>query len=286
MAMITVAQVAQAVESLLAGAAESGIGSMGEYQRGRRPALDILGVPVHATTFAGLLDEIEGMIGSGRAHQIATVNPEFVMAARRDPIFRVVLARAALCLPDGIGLLWGARWLGGRLPERVTGSDGVPLIAERAAEKGWRVFFLGAAPGIAERTAEILTARHPGLQVAGTYAGSPAAEEEAAIVTLVNESQADILLVAYGAPKQDKWIARNLPRLRVGVAMGVGGAFDFISGKAVRAPDWMRALGLEWLHRLVREPWRWRRMVALPRFALAVLVAGLRPARRQGTEGR
>jgi N-acetylglucosaminyldiphosphoundecaprenol N-acetyl-beta-D-mannosaminyltransferase len=117
--------------------------------------------------------------------------------------------------------------------------------------------------------------------VAGTYGGSPAAEEEEAIVGLVNVADADILLVAYGAPKQDKWIARNLPRLQTGVAMGVGGSFDFISGKAVRAPVWLRRLGLEWLHRLVHEPWRWRRMVALPRFALAVLVAGLTRSRRR-----
>ena len=280
MAMISVAQVQRAAEALLMGREESEVEAVVVKREGP-PVVRILGVPVHAVTFAGLLEEIERLIESGRVHQIATVNPEFVMAAGRDPIFSVVLERAALCMPDGVGLLWAARWLGHRLPERVTGSDGVPLIAERAAEKGWRLFFLGAAPGVAEQTAAILSARYPGLQVAGTYAGSPVAEEEEAIVGRVNAANADILLVAYGAPKQDKWIARNLPRLRVGVAMGVGGSFDFISGKAVRAPTWMRRLGLEWLHRLMREPWRWRRMVALPRFALAVLVAGRRPSHRR-----
>jgi lipopolysaccharide heptosyltransferase II len=283
MAMITVEEVQAAAESLLAGEGESEVAPAAAERWEGPPTVRILGVPVHAVTFQGLLEEIERLIGDGRAHQVATVNPEFVMAARRDPIFRVILERATLCLPDGVGLLWAARWLGGRLPERVTGSDGVPMIAGRAAEKGWRIFLLGAAPGVAERTAAILSGRYPGLQVAGTYAGSPAAEEEAGIVARVNAAEADILLVAYGAPKQDKWIARNLPRLRVGVAMGVGGSFDFISGEAARAPAWMRRWGLEWLHRLWREPWRWRRMVALPRFALAVLVDGLRGSRRQGT---
>jgi N-acetylglucosaminyldiphosphoundecaprenol N-acetyl-beta-D-mannosaminyltransferase len=285
MAMITVDEVQQAADSLMAGEGERAAEALEVERRDEPPIVRILGVPVHAITFKGLLEEIERLIGDGRAHQIATVNPEFVMAARRDPIFRVVLERAALCLPDGVGLLWAARWLGGRLPERVTGSDGVPLIAERAAEKGWRIFFLGAAPGVAERTTEILCERYPGLQVAGTYAGSPAAEEEEGIVARINASEADIVLVAYGAPKQDKWIARNRPRLRAGVAMGVGGSFDFISGKAVRAPAWMRRLGLEWLHRLWREPWRWRRMVALPRFAVAVLVEGLRTSRRGAAGG-
>jgi lipopolysaccharide heptosyltransferase II len=284
MAMITVAEVAEAADALLGrGKPEWEVPAAGIHER--PPTVRILGVPVHGVTFAGLLETIERLIGSRRAHQIATVNPEFVMAARHDSIFQVILERATLCLPDGVGLLWAARWLGGRLPERVTGSDGVPLIAARAAEEGWRLFLLGAAPGVAERTAAILSERYPELRVAGTYAGSPAAEEEEEIVALVNESAADILLVAYGAPKQDKWIARNLPRLRVGVAMGVGGSFDFISGEAVRAPVWMQRLGLEWLHRLVREPWRWRRMVALPRFALAVLVDGLRPSRRMGGAG-
>ncbi len=286
MAMITVEQVVAASESILAGKAPAGeapeLSDSGSVD-GLPTTVSILGVPLHPITFEGLLDWIGRMVGAGHAHQIATVNPEFIMIARRDAVFRLVLERATLCLADGIGLLWAAKWLNraGRgtepaLPERVTGSDGVPLIAERAAEKGWRVFLLGAAPGVAQRTAGVLTARYPGLQVAGTCDRDPSAEEEEEIVQLVNQSKADILFVAYGAPRQDKWIARNLPRLRVGVAMGVGGAFDFISGKTIRAPRWMRRVGVEWLYRLFQEPWRWRRMLALPRFAFTVLLAGLR----------
>jgi N-acetylglucosaminyldiphosphoundecaprenol N-acetyl-beta-D-mannosaminyltransferase len=236
------------------------------------PAVTIVGIPVHAITFEGLLAQIGEWVRAGdRAHHICTVNPEFVMVAQQDPIFRAILLRSDLNVADGVGLLWAAKRLGRALPERVTGSDGVPLIAERAAREGWRVFFLGAAEGVAERAAAVLTARHPALRVAGVYAGSPRPDEEDAIVERVNASGADVLFVAYGAPVQDQWIARNLPRLRVAMAMGVGGSFDFIAGIVPRAPIWMRRAGLEWLFRLVRQPWRARRMLRLPRFVWAVL---------------
>ncbi|MBZ0279839.1 MAG: WecB/TagA/CpsF family glycosyltransferase [Anaerolineae bacterium] len=197
------------------------------------------------------------------------------MIARHDINFRNILKRANLCVPDGVGLLWAAKYQGTPLPERVTGSDGVPLIAARAAEKGWRLFLLGAAPGVAEKAADVLRARHPALQIVGVYSGSPAPEEEDAIVERINASGADILFVAYGAPEQDKWIARNTPRLRVKMAMGVGGAFDFIAGIIPRAPLWMQRLGLEWLFRLYLQPWRIRRMMRLPRFVIAVLLDNL-----------
>ncbi len=239
----------------------------------KQGTVNILGVPVSDVTFDEMLDQIGMWLETpGPPRQIATANPEFVMIAQDDVNFSHILHRAHLVIPDGVGLLWAARRLGHPLRERVTGSDGVPRIAARAAEEGWRLFFLGAAPGVAERAAEVLRARHPGLQVAGTCAGSPAPEEEKALVTRIRASDADILFVAYGAPAQDKWIARNLPRLGVGVAIGVGGALDFVAGVTRRAPVWVQRLGLEWLHRLVREPWRWRRQMRLPRFVWAVLL--------------
>ncbi len=240
----------------------------------------ILGVPVDAVTYDSWLALVERWLQDrriGRPHHVCTVNPEFIMIAQKDPNFFNVLQRADLCIPDGVGLLWAARRLGHPLPERVTGSDGVPLIAERAAREGWRLFFLGAQPGVADRAAEILMARHPGLKIVGTYSGSPAPYEEDELVEQVNASGADILFVAYGAPVQDKWIARNLPRLRVKMAMGVGGAFDFIAGVVPRAPLWMQRLGLEWLYRLYLQPRRIRRMLRLPRFVLAVLRRGSLP---------
>lgn len=236
----------------------------------------ILGIRVDDVTADETLDLIETYIAAGQPHQLATVNPEFVMEAQHNRAFHVVLESTALNLPDGVGLLWAARRLGRPLRERVTGSDILPLLARRAAERGYRLFFLGAAPGVAQRAAEVLKARHPGLRVAGVYAGSPDPAEEDDIVARIAAAAPDMLFVAYGAPRQDLWIHRNLHRLHVPVCMGIGGSLDFIAGVAPRAPLWMRRLGLEWLYRLVRQPWRWRRMLALPRFAWAVLRANPR----------
>ena len=192
------------------------------------------------------------------------------MIARQDANFRYVVERADLAVPDGVGLLWAAKRRGTPLPERVTGSDGVPIIAERAAKEGWRVFLLGAGPGVAEKAAVVLKGRFPGLQIVGTYGGSPDPAEEATITEIVNASGADLLFVAFGAPEQDKWIARNAPRLNVAMAMGVGGSLDFVAGVLPRAPGWMQRAGLEWLYRLYLQPWRIKRMTRLPRFVLAV----------------
>jgi heptosyltransferase-2 len=248
--------------------------------KSRKVPLRILGVPVDKITFDGLLDQIGKWIAEPDAtrvpRQICTVNPEFLMTAQKDINFYNILNRCDLCAADGVGLLWAAKRLGHPLPERVTGSDGVPLIAERAAKQGWRLFLLGAGPGVAEKTAQILTERYPGLQIAGIYEGTHAAQDEDHIAEIVAASGADILFVAYGAPAQDKWIARNLPRLNVNVAMGVGGSFDFIAGVTQRAPLWMRRAGIEWLHRLIKQPWRFRRMMRLPLFVLTVLRRGSR----------
>lgn len=231
-----------------------------------------MGVPIHRVTVTATLDLVSHWIDRGGAHQIATVNPEFLMKARRHRRFREALQRVDLCIPDGIGVLWASRLRGCPLPERVTGSDLVPRLSEEAAHRGWRVFYLGAAPGVAERTAAILQSRHPDLQVAGCYAGSPDPAEADAIVARVRAANADLLFVAYGAPKQDLWLDAHLAATGAAVGMGVGGSFDFIAGVTQRAPQWVQRLGLEWLHRLVQEPWRWRRQLSLPQFALLVLL--------------
>jgi N-acetylglucosaminyldiphosphoundecaprenol N-acetyl-beta-D-mannosaminyltransferase len=144
-------------------------------------------------------------------------------------------------------------------------------LAEEAAKCGWRVFFLGAAPGVALNTAKILSEKHAGLKVAGTHSGSPAPEDEDYIVNLIRDSNADLVFVAFGAPKQDLWLYHNLKRTGAKVGMGVGGSFDFITGVQKRAPIWVQRLGLEWLFRLVQEPRRWRRQLALPKFVWLIL---------------
>lgn len=241
---------------------------------GEPEVLSILAVKVHNVTIGQALSLVKRYMDEPRLHQIATVNPEFVMTAQKDAAFRRVLNEADLCLPDGIGLLLAGRWLGQPLSERVAGSDLVYKVAAEAANHGWRLFLLGAEPGVADQAAKLLQSKYPRLQIAGTYPGSPALDENTALVTRINESGTDILYVAYGAPAQDLWIARNNEALdNVRVAIGVGGSLDFVTGRAVRAPRWIQKIGLEWLYRLVREPWRWKRMLALPQFTFLVLMS-------------
>ncbi len=241
----------------------------------------VAGVRVDRVTQAQALDAIERLIAQRResteqqpCQQVVTVNPEFLMAAQRDRTFQRAINAAALVVADGMGIVWATRFLREPVPERITGTDLLPLLAQRCAEKGYRLYLLGAAPGVAELAAERLRTLAPGVLIAGTYAGSPAPTEEDEILERVRAAQADVLCVAYGAPAQELWIYRNLARLPVAVALGVGGAYDFLSGRQRRAPRAMQQLGLEWLYRLYREPWRWRRMLALPQSALLVLRKG------------
>ena len=237
------------------------------------PTVRIAGVDVHCVDFAATLAQIEAWLAIprpqqdvGDCRQICTVNPEFIVDAQRQPAFAAALARADLRVPDGAGVLWAARRRGVRLTERVTGSDGIYRISARAAQAGWRVYFLGAGPGIAEATAQRLRDRYPGLCVVGVYSGSPAAVDWPEILARLNAARPDILFVAFGHPKQDLWIDAHRGELPVGIAMGVGGAFDFVAGVSKRAPVWAQRMQIEWLVRLAREPWRWRRMLKLPVF--------------------
>lgn len=238
----------------------------------------ILGIRVDRLSRHRVLECIDQVIAHKRSgendascQQIVTVNPEFVMAAQRDAQFRAYINGAALVVPDGVGIVLAACYLGKPVPERITGTDLLPELARLCARRGYRLYLLGAAPGVAEIAAQCLQEQAPGLQIAGTYAGSPALQEEDAIIERIQAARTDVLCVAYGAPAQEVWIGRNLSRLPAAVAIGVGGAFDFLSGRQVRAPHLMQKIGLEWLYRLYREPWRWRRMLALPQFAIHVL---------------
>ncbi|HEV2477089.1 MAG TPA: WecB/TagA/CpsF family glycosyltransferase [Candidatus Dormibacteraeota bacterium] len=216
------------------------------------------------------LERIEGFVGSGRLHHVATVNPEFVMRAQKNREFARVLDAADLCLADGTGVVWAARRQGCALPGPVAGTDLVEPLAAVCARRGFRLFLLGAQPGVADQLAASLAAANSGLRVAA-YSGDPDASSDDESLRRISEHATDVLLVAYGAPTQEMWIDRLRPRLAVSVAMGVGGAFDYLTGRVPRAPAWMRRSGLEWLHRLVHQPWRFRRMTVLPLYALKVL---------------
>jgi N-acetylglucosaminyldiphosphoundecaprenol N-acetyl-beta-D-mannosaminyltransferase len=219
------------------------------------------------------LGRIEQLVDAGGHHLVATVNPEFVMQANRDGDFARILESADLCLADGTGVVWAARRQGCQIGAPVTGVDVVPRLAAMCARRGFRLFLLGAAPGVAAELASRLRAEHPRLEVAA-HPGSPdpSADEEA--LKLIRAHRTQVLLVAYGAPKQEMWVDRTMDVSGVAVAMGVGGAFDYLTGRATRAPVWMRRAGLEWMHRLAQQPWRIRRMAVLPVYALKVLSAG------------
>jgi N-acetylglucosaminyldiphosphoundecaprenol N-acetyl-beta-D-mannosaminyltransferase len=234
-------------------------------------SIEVLGVRVDDVTYEDLMLQVDAYVSSRRPHQIVTLNAEMLVAAHEDPALGQILNDADLNVADSVGVMLAARLLGLRLRERVTGSDGIYRLATHCAQKGYRPFFLGAAPGVADLVAERLVAANPDLEVAGAYAGSPFPKDENDIVDRVRAAAPDLLLVAYGVPVEEKWIARNWERLGVPVMVGVGGSFDFVAGLTKRAPVWMRRMGLEWFHRLIREPWRWRRQLALPRFVVLVL---------------
>ncbi len=215
----------------------------------------ILGVPVDPLTLPQAVNRVIELLTSGVQHHVITPNPEMIVAAQKNSEFLRVLQSSSLNIADGAGLLFAARMTGQCLPERVTGTDLLIALAHHA-EAG-PMFLLGAGPGIAERAAHALMTEHPSVSIAGTFGGSPREEDEDDIVRRINDSGARILFVAYGAPAQELWISRVLPRLcTVTVAVGVGGAFDFLAGVRSRAPGWMRRIGLEWLWRLVQEPSR------------------------------
>ncbi|MEI6040280.1 MAG: WecB/TagA/CpsF family glycosyltransferase [Candidatus Berkelbacteria bacterium] len=219
--------------------------------------IKILGVKIDQVTFPEALAKIQAFLMVDEVHQIATVNPEFIVAAQNDEKFKEILNQTALNVPDGVGIGCAAWFLGKKIKERITGVDLTWEICKIAAEKGYSVFFLGAAEGVAEKAAFRVKLLNPQLKIAGTYAGSP---DEEGLVQKINESGADILLVAFGAPKQEKFIASNKANLKVKVAIGVGGTFNYIAGNIAYAPVWMRKAGLEWLFRLITEPKRWKRI--------------------------
>jgi N-acetylglucosaminyldiphosphoundecaprenol N-acetyl-beta-D-mannosaminyltransferase len=214
---------------------------------------------------------------------IVTLGTEMVVYAQRDPAFREVLNASALSLCDTVGVLTVARQRGAALRERVTGVELVERLCQRAAKEGLPVYFFGGAEGVAADAAAILEVRFPGLIVAGTRNGFFSNEEESAIVDAIRASGARILFVGLGSPRQELWLARNLSATGAGAGIGIGGSFDVISGRVRRAPLVYRRFGLEWLYRLMREPQRFRRQLALPYFVWLVALDRLGVRKQKGT---
>ena len=219
----------------------------------------VLGLPLDSLSAKSAVEVIEGLILSGGTHQIATANLDFWLNSLADTHLHRIIAGCSLVLPDGMPLVWVSKLLGCPLADRVTGVDLVPRLAELAAQKGYGVFLLGGKGDVAERARVVLLEKYPTLRIVGTYAPTEEQMEQldhSEIVGRVKAAKPDILLVALGNPKQEKWIWLHRKRLGVPVAMGVGGSFEILVGDVVRAPRWIQACGLEWAMRFVQEPSR------------------------------
>lgn len=227
-------------------------------------SINLLGVRIDNITMAEALGAIEGFLESGVPHIIVTADASGVVIAQDDEELRRIVNEADLVTPDSAGILLASKLYGKPLKEKVSGVDLAVELSSLAAKHGYPIFLLGAAPGIAEAAAENLKQRFPGLRIAGTHDGYFTDDEP--VVRRIAESGAKILFVAMGIPKQEKWIARHLDQLGVSVAMGVGGTYDVLSGRVHRAPEWMRRHGLEWAHRLARNPRKIGKVATLPRF--------------------
>ncbi|MDZ4246820.1 MAG: WecB/TagA/CpsF family glycosyltransferase [Dehalococcoidia bacterium] len=259
--------------------------------------VNILGVEIDDISMEEAVGMVEGWIEEGGRHYIVTPNPEFVMAAQKDPEFKRILNNADLAIPDGVGLK-----IGSDLENTIAGVDFLERLCKEAAEKGFTTGFLGGRDGVAKEAAECLQKKYPGLKVVLAEDGGeindngeivpagPAARQPHAFPTALTSAgpphgaprlaspappPTDILFVAFGQVKQEKWIAKNLSKIPVRVAMGVGGAFDEISGRVPRVPAWVQRTGLKWLARLVLQPWRIKRQLVLVKFVWLVIVGRL-----------
>jgi N-acetylglucosaminyldiphosphoundecaprenol N-acetyl-beta-D-mannosaminyltransferase len=247
-------------------------------------SIDILGCRLDLLDQDEATEAILCFAREDAAAQIVTLGTEMVVYAQHDPAFRAVLNSSALSLCDTVGVLTVARRRGAHLRERVTGVELTEKLCQHAAEEGLSVYLFGGAEGVAADAAAILEVSFPGLIVAGTRNGFCTDDEEAAIVDTIRASGARIVFIGLGSPRQEMWLARHLRASGCGAGVGVGGSFDVISGRVKRAPMIWRQLGIEWLYRLIREPQRLRRQLALPYFVWLVTLDTLGVRRQKGVD--
>ena len=237
-------------------------------------AFKILGVPVHAYTMQEVVTELDKRIAAQEQTFVVTANAEIIMACQEDDSYNDIVSKAEIVLPDGAGAVWAGRHLGNKVPERVAGFDLYLELMELASKKGYKAFFFGSAPGVAEIAKEVCEKRYPGVQIVGTRNGYFKELDEPEIIQQINDSGAQMLFAALGAPKQEKWLAVHRDKLNPSVLMGIGGSFDVLAGRMERAPKWMQDASLEWLFRLYKQPSRFIRMLALPKFVIEVYLHG------------
>lgn len=232
----------------------------------------ILGVPFSTRGFDETVAELVSRILEGRRTHVVTANPETVMIAKENSSFRSILKQAYV-VPDGIGIVYAAKWLGLPVYERVTGVELLEALMKQANHYGWKVYLLGASPDVNQRAADRLARDYPNASIVGCHDGYFTADEEQHIAEEIASLKPDLLFVAMGVPKQELWIAKHWPLLDTALVMGVGGVFDVLAGKVKRAPIIWQKLHLEWLYRLLKQPGRWRRQLSIPRFVATVLLS-------------
>lgn len=242
--------------------------------------LQISGVGISSTELVEVLAFVRKKIAQKEKFWIATPNPEMITLAQKDVEFRYALNSADLAIPDGVGLVWASKILGGQLKSRLTGTDLMEQLCWEAAQKDWRVFFLGGRKGVAQKALENLKNRYPELE--GMADAGPElvisnwelvikdTKTNQKTIAKINRFAPDLLFVGFGMGKQERWILKYLDTLQIGGALVVGGAFDFWAGNVRRAPAWVRQRGLEWLWRLILQPWRIKRQLALIEFVFLV----------------
>jgi N-acetylglucosaminyldiphosphoundecaprenol N-acetyl-beta-D-mannosaminyltransferase len=233
--------------------------------------VEILGVPVDQLDMQATLTRLDAFLQTHTPHIVATADAAGIVQAQSDPEFLQILKTADLVTPDSIGVIWAAKKQNQQIKERVSGVDLCDRLCAMSADRGWRIFLLGAAPGVADLAAEKLRLKHPGCNIVGVRHGYFPSESDEIVAQEVAETRPDVLLVAMGIPRQEKFIKKTQRIINASIAMGVGGSLDVFSGKAKRAPVLFQKLKLEWLWRLVLNPSKISKAKFLPKFVRLIL---------------
>jgi N-acetylglucosaminyldiphosphoundecaprenol N-acetyl-beta-D-mannosaminyltransferase len=238
------------------------------------PSVRLFGVRVAKLNLEQCAEHLANAVETGSPHQVVTINPIMLMAGLENPAYMNILKEAEFVVPDGAGAVWAAKYVGDPVAGRVPGIDLMHRLLAIGEKKGWRVYLLGADPQTIRTAWENLRIQYPQLNFVGFHDGYFGEEQDGDVIVRIREARPDLLFVGRSAATQEPWIHKHKQALGVPVMMGVGGSFDVIAGNVERAPEWMQKAGLEWLYRLIREPHRWRRMLALPKFVVTVVRHG------------
>jgi N-acetylglucosaminyldiphosphoundecaprenol N-acetyl-beta-D-mannosaminyltransferase len=244
---------------------------IGSMQSKTIPKVHIFGVPISKMSMKQTVAYLTNAIENRLAHQVITANPIMVMSAVENREYLAIMGQAELIVPDGAGVVWAANYVGEPVAERVAGYDLLHELMKVGETRQWKVYMLGASTEVIEAAAAKLKDMYPAIEIVGCRNGYFGEDEDAEVVRNIVEAAPDLLLVGRSADNQEPWIAKYKQQLQVPIMMGVGGSFDVLSGKLKRAPIFFRKLRLEWFYRLLQEPWRYKRMLVLPKFAVKVI---------------